>query len=52
MVNIWFFLEKNTGGTTFIIIFLDDFVLLDAVSDKAKRIVGEVSKAEIAELLS
>jgi predicted DNA-binding antitoxin AbrB/MazE fold protein len=32
-------------------VFLEDFVLLDAVSDKAKRIVGEVSKEEIAKLL-
>ncbi len=32
-------------------VFLEDFAVLDDVSSRAKRIVGEVSKKEILEIL-
>lgn len=43
--------EVNIPESAKYTVFLEDFVLLDDVSDKAKRIVGEVSKEEIAKLL-
>ena len=43
--------EINIPEGTKYTISLEDFVLLDTVSDKAKRIVGEVSKEEIANFM-
>ncbi|MBC8521984.1 MAG: antitoxin family protein [Methanomicrobia archaeon] len=43
--------KVNISEGAKLMVFLEDFALLDDVSARAKRIVGEVSKKEIAEIL-
>jgi len=43
--------EVNISEGAKFTVFLEDFAMLDEVSSRAKRIVGEVSKKEILEIL-
>ena len=43
--------EVNISEGTKLTLFLENFDVLDEISSRAKRIVGEASKEEIAEIL-
>ncbi|MBE0517487.1 MAG: antitoxin family protein [Methanophagales archaeon] len=43
--------EVNISEGTKLMVFLEDFDALDEISSRAKRIVGEASKEEIAEIV-